>query len=473
MNIMRKTMTRFGTRFGNRVARRAGLTVLSCVLGLAALAPSAFAATTADQLRSGGASLKADATPMPLPRFYARHVEEGNKLLIQNRITEAMDEFFTAKTINPDYYPTYIGIATANQKMGRLKDAIENYQTAVRLLNPSYSSERLLYGDYYARNNQPHLAIDNYSDLLRIDPAAGNQYTLAMKHLRFGEDKKAVKAFEEAIKLDEDYPDPHFQLGLLNYRDKKLKKAIPSYESAVRLEPDNAVYRFALGTAYYKEGTSKKEPDLKTVAKATHEFEVAQQRGMSVPRLYHNLGTCYLISKNYDGAVRQLRLAVRAGLQDPETFYSLGNAYYRKGMAVDFTWDGASSMTDVKKLQKNDTKFAYLLQAVKSYKLATRLKHDYPQVYYDTAVAYYRLSELKMTEPFMEELLNDIEARKHYLEDGVKYFQTDMLSKAHNNLQTFLTMSQDAKMKENATKVAAGIEEQLKALGGKVASAKH
>ena len=409
----------------------------------------------------------ADATPMPLPRFYARHVEEGNKLLMQNRLTEAMDEFFTAKNINPDYYPAYIGNGDAYQKMGQLDKAMENYQTAIRLLNPSYASDRILRANYYADRREFRAALRDYGDVLRVDPAAGNQFTVAMKELRHDEPKKAVKAFEEAIRLDDDYPDPHFQLGNLYFRDNKLKKAIPPYEMAVKIEPDNPLYRFALGTSYYKDGTSKRKPDMTAVAKATTQFEHALRLGMALPRLQHNLGTCYVLTGNYDGAVEHLRLAVKGGLQDSETFYNFGNALYRKGMTINYTWDGLSSLTDPNKLALNNAKFNYLLQAVKSYKLTIRLKENYAQVHYDLGVAYYRLSELKLTEPFMADMLRDPESQKNYFTKGVTFFPQDMLWRSLQSFGTFISLSQDEKAKNNTLKVMANLEKQLKDIGGK------
>ncbi|PKL76525.1 MAG: hypothetical protein CVV27_09810 [Candidatus Melainabacteria bacterium HGW-Melainabacteria-1] len=442
-------MTRFGT------------VGVACILGALALAQPALAQ------KRPVASATPDATPMPLPRFYARHVEEGNKLLAQNRITEAMDEFFTAKTINPDYYPTYVGLANAYEKMGQLEKAVENYQIAVRLLNPSYAAERILRGNYYAERNNYRLALRDYNDVVSIDPSAGNQYTLAMKHLRFSEDKKAIKAFEEATKLDEDFADPHFQLGNLYFRDNKLKKAVPSYEVAVKLDPRNPLYRFALGTALYKDATSKRDADLKTVTKATSEFESAMRLGMSAPRLHHNLGTCYLLTDKYDDAINHLRLAAKGGLQDPETFYTLGNALYRKAMTISYTWDGLSGLTDIRVREQNDTKFTYLIQAIKSYRLSQRLNDKNAQVYYDMAVAYYRLSELKLTEPFFDDITAEQDVQKDYVTRGVKYFQTDMLLRSRNNFNTFLSMSDNAKLKDLAGKLAAGVDRQLKDLSGR------
>lgn len=404
------------------------------------------------------------ATPIPLPRFYARHVEEGNKLLAQNRLQEAMNEFFAAKTINPDYYPTYIGIGNVFQKMGKLEEAVENYQIAVRLLNPSYASEHILRGDYFAERRQYKQALNDYWEVLRIDPQAGDQYTLAMRHLRFSNDKQAVKAFETAIGIDEDYADPYFQLGNLYFRDNKLKKAVDPYAKAVELDPNNSLYRFALGTALYKQGTSKSKPDMKAIADATKEFEKSMNLGRRDARLHFNLGTCYMLMDKPDDAIRILEEAVRRGLRDEEVFYNLGNANFRKSTTIDFTWDGYDSLTDPKMLKMNNDKFDYLFKAVQLYELALKQKDDYAQIYYDLGVAYYRLSELKLTPENIPKITRDQTSREEYIGKGVTFFQIDMLQRSVNSFRSFQSKSSDSKKKAIASKIESDLKEQLKEL---------
>lgn len=404
---------------------------------------------------------KSSATPMQLPRFYARHVEEGNKLLVENQIQGAIDEFFAAKTINPDYYPTYIGLGNAYRKMGQLDRAVENYQIAVRLLNPSYGSDHVLRGDYFAERRQFQQALNDYWEVLRIDPQAGNQYTLAMRHLRFQEDKKAIKAFEAAIVIDEDYADPHFQLGNLYFRDNKAKKAIDPYKAAVKLDPGNPLYHFALGTAYYKEATRKTKPDMKMVGDSKIEFEQALRLGMQLPRLHFNLGTSYILTENYDQAISHLKEAINRGLTDEEAYYNLGNAFFRKGMTIDFKWDGYDSLTNLSKRRKNDDKFRNILNAVKAYQIALRKKEDYAAVYYDLGAAFYRLSELKLNPEFIPALLADETTQKDYATRGIKFFRIDMLNRSIADFKKFQSLSKDSKASANASKIVADLQHQL------------
>jgi tetratricopeptide (TPR) repeat protein len=424
---------------------------------------------------------------MPLPKFYARHVEEGNKYLAQNRITEAMNEFLTAKSINPDYYPTYIGIAKAYIKLGEFEKATGQYQLAIRLLNPSYAADHVKRGEYFAARRRYKEALADYWEVLKIDPQAGNQYTLAMRQLRLGNQKEAIKAFERATQIDDDYPDPYFQMGNLQFQDKKMKKAIPFYQKATELDPNNYTYHISLGNALYIEGTAKaSKVDLKMVQDSVYHFERAVSLGARQPRVNFNLGTAYLLSGNYDGAIQNLQEALKRELRDPDVYYNLGNAFYKKALTINFKWDERSSLTDPQQLQMNDRKFEYLYNAINSYEIALakmdtftttkctnilsmqlfcrsqKLKspEDYAPIYFDLGIAYYQLSQMKPTAPFISKIINK-GSSKEYFTRGLKYFKPDMQQRALDNLQKFTSNSPDAKMKKSAGDMITDIKAML------------
>jgi tetratricopeptide (TPR) repeat protein len=429
------------------------LTLVSLSVGL--VPQSAMA------LRGKKDPVKTDATPIPLPKFYARHVEEGNKLLAQNRITEAMNEFFTAKTINPVYYPTYIGLGKAYQKMGQLEKATQQYQIAVHHLNPSYAADHVKRAEYFASRRMFKQALGDYWEVLKIDPQAGNQYTLAMRHLRFNNEKDATKAFERASQIDEDYPDPHFQLANLFLKNKKVKKAIPEYEKAVSLDPNNPLYHVSLGNALYKEGTAKAaKVDVRRVEQAVTHFERAIGLGMRQARVHFNLGTAYLLVGNYDGAIANLQETLQRELRDEDVYYNLGNAFYKKAMTINFKWDQHSSLTDPQQLKMNDTKFEYIYRSIQSYQMAVAKKQNYAPVYFDLGVSYYRLAELKPTAQFISKIVNK-ETSKEYFTRGMRYFKMDMHQRSLDNFQRFTSLSSDSKLKGVANQLITDIKELL------------
>lgn len=406
-------------------------------------------------------------TPMPLPKFYARHVAEGNKLLAQGKLQEAMTEFVVAKNINPDYYPLYIGMGNVYRKTGNTKQAVSHYQQAIRLLNPIYGQAYKKKGDYYSSKGRYSEALVAYWDLLRIDPQAGNQLTLAMKLLKLNKEKDAIKAFETAARIDADYPDPHFLLGNLYYTKNDLKKAIPAYEKAASISSNNPRYHYFLANAYFKNSQAKKQVDQGQLNNAIDSYERAVSLGIYEKNLHFNLGTAYLMQKSFDPSILNFEKAIKMGTNDDEVFYNLGNALYGKAMAIPFTWDGRRSLTDPYKLKQNDTKFALLWRSIKSYEIAVFKNRSYDRAYFDLGVAYYRLSELKPTAQFLSRLITK-ETAKDYYSKGIGNFKLDISGRAIANFEKFMSLRLNPTDKERraAGEIIVDIKKTIGAFGG-------
>lgn len=385
-----------------------------------------------------------EPTAMPLPKFFARHVEEGNKLFTQEKFSLAKNEYLTAKTINPDYYPAYVGLGLIEKEMGNLEKAVAYFQEAISLLNPSYADDHVKRGDFFASKANNDIAwqkaYDDYWEVLRIDPQAGTQYTIAKKHLRFGNEKKAITALESAIKLDEDYADPYFLLGNIYYKKEDLKKAVPAFEDALEHDTENPQYNYFLANAYYRFSFGKKgEVDQKVMAKAVERYEKAIEVGVRARKVHFNLGSAYLLQDRYDLAIQKFNDSIERGVDDEEVFYNMGNAYYRKAMKIDFTWDGVHSITDLKDKKMNETKFEFLAKAIDNYNRAVKKKSDYSDVYFDLGVAYYRMTELHPSAKWIRLVLNSGPLKEYYAK-GSSYFYNDIGNRAIDSFHKFQSL---------------------------------
>jgi hypothetical protein len=68
-------------------------------------------------------------------------------------------------------------------------------------------------------------------------------------------------------------------------------------------------------------------------------------------------------------------------------------------------------------------------------------------------------------------MLHNKDSRKSYMDKGVKFFEEDMLQHANQHFTTFVGLTDDAKMKANASKILEGLQKRLKEMGAKVPSA--
>lgn len=105
------------------------------------------------------------------------------------------------------------------------------------------------------------------------------------------QDDEAVKAFEEAVKLDPDLAEAHFRLGL-------------SYEALGKRDESEAEYKKAVET--YKKYLADNPDDSEA---------------------HYNLGQTFAGLGQYSEAIREYRLATKLKEDDADMFYDLGLAY--------------------------------------------------------------------------------------------------------------------------------------------------
>ena len=58
------------------------------------------------------------------------HVSNGNKLLKEGNLDDALREFNRAKDLDPEFSPAYVGIGLVNGKKGDFKKGLENIKKA-------------------------------------------------------------------------------------------------------------------------------------------------------------------------------------------------------------------------------------------------------------------------------------------------------------------------------------------------------
>jgi len=124
--------------------------------------------------------------------------------------------------------------------------------------------------------------------------------------------KKAMEAFQQALKLDPKNPSLHNYLGLTYKKLEFFEDALKSYQEAIRLKPTSSVY-------------------------------------------YYNLGMLYYDLKMYQQSVEALKLAIKNNSQDADNHYLLGKAYARLKQR-------SAALEHYRELKKLDPKLAEKLR---------------------------------------------------------------------------------------------------------------
>jgi protein O-mannosyl-transferase len=108
------------------------------------------------------------------------HYDLGYAYLRLGRIDEAISEYQTAIKLNPDFFGAHYDLGYAYLRLGRIDEAISEYQTAIKL-NPDSADAHYHLGKAYAYQSLFDQAISEYKTALKIDPDhAPSQKSLAI-----------------------------------------------------------------------------------------------------------------------------------------------------------------------------------------------------------------------------------------------------------------------------------------------------
>ncbi len=142
-------------------------------------------------------------------------------------------------------------------------------------------------------------------------------YQRGLQALTRKDDRTALAAFQQVIKLDASHAKAHYQLGVLYGKRSQWKPAIHALQTAIKLAPDFADAYVCLGEAYLIGMANAKD--------AVEPLQRALQLQPDLSRARRRLGTAYLRQDRTDAAIHHLKQAQ----QDIEARYLLGLAYFQ------------------------------------------------------------------------------------------------------------------------------------------------
>ncbi len=181
------------------------------------------------------------------------HVNLGSALLeIPGRMPDAIDEYQSALRIYPNYADAHNNLGAILLQSGRTDEAVAEYRAAVRL-DPNYPDAHSNLGSALSRipGRLPE-AIAELGTAVRLDPenarrrAALGNVLLQMPGRLF----EAIGQLETAVKIDPDLTDVHFSLAVgLAQIPSRLPDAVVEFHTVLRSRPDDAESHYQLGIA--------------------------------------------------------------------------------------------------------------------------------------------------------------------------------------------------------------------------------
>ena len=236
-------------------------------------------------------------------------------------------------------------------KVGKLKEAIENYQSVLSQ-DPNNTLAMLSLASLYEKTGKLYQAQKSYESLLSIDSTNAFVYkSYAMLCLKQAKDSLAKIHFKTAISISPSDAESMVELakllvkvdslseakvlikrGLLldstyislwqlnarvNYRENKFKPVVASIKKAIALGDSTVGYQQLLGYAYFY---------LDSIPQSIACFERVLEVEMESEPAFFYLGLCYTKLKKEDLAIQYFQQAINAGLSDdlPKYYERIG-----------------------------------------------------------------------------------------------------------------------------------------------------
>jgi tetratricopeptide (TPR) repeat protein len=246
------------------------------------------------------------------------------------------------------------------QKAGKLDEAIDLYQLALKKLPPTPETANVYYnlGVAYQAKGRTQDAIAAYNQALKFNPAnedakkalqSINQQAIAARTKQTekalslqnaGKLNEAIKIYQELIKSAPNDAQAHFNLGTAYQEANKIPEALQEYKTASKLAPNNsefsaaaAALQNAMSNGSYKAAQAttvlKEAVNLQQAGKmpqAIAKYQEALKIDPSSAQAHFNYGTALHAANRGNEAVNEYKEAYRLdAVGYPEANYFVGN----------------------------------------------------------------------------------------------------------------------------------------------------
>ncbi|MEL6439824.1 MAG: tetratricopeptide repeat protein [Cyanobacteria bacterium J06621_8] len=199
----------------------------------------------------------------------------GMALLSLEKWSEAIEALQRSIKLNPDFPWSYYHLGDALAKQQRWQESSVAYRDFLAQESCAYGYERLgdnLVRQIEGRDNSSQLLhqeaeacyyraievepdyLQPYYKLMELRPYDAELcFLLAETYARDKKEATAIIFYKIGLGINSDFPQAHFELGLVLERQQQLPQAIAHYQSAVRLNPVKQLYQSHLTQALSKQ----------------------------------------------------------------------------------------------------------------------------------------------------------------------------------------------------------------------------
>ena len=143
------------------------------------------------------------------------------------------------------------------QQCGYWKNSVTIFQHALLVTKNNYLAHSNL-ASALAEEGKLNEAIDHYNEAIRIIPhCAEHYYNRGLAYVTLGQHKKAIDDFNQAVNMKPDYFEAYLNKGAACGVLGQYQPAIDNFSEAIRLQPDYIYAYYNRGFAYFMQGRNK------------------------------------------------------------------------------------------------------------------------------------------------------------------------------------------------------------------------
>lgn len=219
---------------------------------------------------------------------YFAHGNLAHALMEEEKFEKALSHCEQSVAIAPGALG-YLCKGNAYNKLEQYQLAVENYSEAIRL-KPDFAESYASRGSTYSKLGHQQSAVDDYNEAIRLKPKFAEAYLgRGTAYGKLGQDEPAMKDYDESIRLKPDFAEAYLTRGNAYVKLGRDQQAMKDYDQAIRLKPDFAEAFGDRGNAYSRLGL---------YPQAIADYDEAIRLKPDHAEAYNNRGAAYLIQGN-------------------------------------------------------------------------------------------------------------------------------------------------------------------------------